>query len=169
MQENDAPAAPAYGTPLAPDLHKNNALANADEIALRQAQYRVHRAGNWFFWIAVLSLVNSVFSHAGGNFHFILGLGYTEVVDAVAHEFGGGGTAVAIVFDLFAASVFALFGLMARRMAMWPFVVGMALYALDGALLLLLKDFLSAAFHAYVLYHLWTGVSALREARAASR
>jgi len=42
----------------------------------------------------------------------------------------------------------------------------MLLYAADGAILLLLQDYLSAAFHAWVLFNLFQGVKALKQLKA---
>lgn len=38
----------------------------------------------WFFWIAGLSLVNAVITHAGSDLSFVAGLGVTQVIDALA-------------------------------------------------------------------------------------
>src|SRR4051794_29867228 len=123
MQPPD-PKIPAYGPQIVTDPQlANSTLLEADRMP-SHARDRVLRSANWFFWIAALSLINSVATHSGSHWHFILGLGITEVADAVAMQFGGSGVAVAVVFDVLAASVFAGFGLMARRMVLWPFVVG---------------------------------------------
>ena len=159
------PNVPAYGPALETDPNAPNS-ARAEAEIHPEIRERVLRSANWFFWIAVLSLINSAAMHSGSQWQFMLGLGITEVADVVAGQFGGPGMAVAIVFDLLAASVFAGFGLMARRMVLWPFVVGMVVYALDGGLLLLVGDYLSAAFHGYALYCIYLGVSALRQHRA---
>jgi hypothetical protein len=45
------------------------------------AAARVVNGAKWFYWIAGLSLVNSLVVVFGGNFHFVLGLGITSVVD----------------------------------------------------------------------------------------
>ena len=39
---------------------------------------------NWFYWVAGLSIVNSIMQHLGGGVFFIMGLGVTSFVDAVA-------------------------------------------------------------------------------------
>jgi hypothetical protein len=129
---------------------------------------------NWFYWIAALSLVNSMVQAFGGTFGFVVGLGVTQVFDAVgraAAETGGSvGTAVrgaAFVLDLFAAGVFALFGFLAGKRMGWAFVVGMALYALDGLLFLLVGDILSIAFHAFALVGIFVGLRAQRALREA--
>jgi hypothetical protein len=162
------PNTPAYGAP--PDTSSqvaNSTLLEADRLPDYTKQ-KVMTSANWFFWIAALSLVNSVVAHSGSQWHFFLGLGMTEVVDVVAGQFGGVGMAIAIMFDLLAATVFAGFGLLARRMLLWPFVAGMVVYLLDGGLLLAVGEYFGAAFHAYALYAIFVGFNALRESRSAT-
>ena len=38
----------------------------------------------WFYWIAGLSIINSVAHLAKGDFSFVIGLGITQIVDAIA-------------------------------------------------------------------------------------
>lgn len=65
--------------------------------------------------------------------------------------------------DCFVAGIVALFALLAGRRRGWAFIVGMALYALDGLVFLLFGDFLSAGFHAFALFGIFSGYRALRE------
>lgn len=166
--DDQEPKAPAYGPPLTQSPRPAQVPTFGVEPQTYVDRERVDRSANWFFWIAALSMINSIALHAGGNFRFFLGLGLTEITDAVASQFGGAGTAAALVFDVIVASALVGLGLVAKRMAIWPFVVGMVFYALDALVLLLLQDFFSAAFHAYVLYQLWRGIAAIRSARAAA-
>jgi hypothetical protein len=170
MQGND-PNTPAYGPRLTDNLSPSatspaNATLFGGGPMPEETRERVLRAANWFFWIAALSLINSIATHLESRWRFMLGLGVTELADTLVQGFGDWAVAVAIAFDVLAAAVFAGFGLLARRMTLWPFVTGMALYALDGGLLLLAGDYFSAAFHVYVIYCLYLGVRALREYRA---
>jgi hypothetical protein len=114
-------------------------------------EVRLARSANWFYWVAGLSLVN-VFA-ARGNFEFMLGSGAVEV----APEFG---QTVAIVVDVLVIGGFALFGYLASKRHTWAFVVGMLLYAADGALYIVAQDDLPAIFHAFVLYVLFLGLQA---------
>ncbi len=124
---------------------------------------RLRSGADWFFWIAGLSLVNSVLSLAGSNTSFVIGLGITQIIDAVAHEAGSGGKTVAIVLDLLAAGVLVMFGFFARRRQSWSFIVGMVLYALDGLIFLLVQNFLSVGFHAFALWCIFNGLKASRQ------
>jgi hypothetical protein len=131
---------------------------------------------NWFYWIAALSLVNSAIIHAGGEWSFVIGLGITQFVDAVAAvvamEVGADAVlltkGLAIGADLLVAGLFVLFGVFARRRRSWAFVVGMGLYALDGLLFLLVSDWLSIGFHAFALVGLAAGLSASRKLESLS-
>ena len=121
-------------------------------VAARQTQV----GGDWFFWIAGFSVVNSLIAVVGANLHFVIGLGLTELFDAAAPA-GTTGKVIGFVLSLLAAGVYALFGLFARKGAQWAFLTGMILYALDALLLLLVKDWLSVAFHAYALFRIFQG------------
>ncbi len=136
------------------------------QAALMAARMRLEQqfrgGANWFYWIAGLSLINSVAQLAGSNWRFIVGLGITQIVDYIASRAGTIGTVAALVIDVFAAGVFVLFGLFARKRQRWAFLVGMVLYGLDGLLLLLGPDFLGLAFHAFALYQIFRGLSALK-------
>ena len=69
---------------------------------------------NWFFWIAGLSLVNSVILLTGSQWDFIVGLGITQIIDTIglviAEEIGIAGKIIAGVFDIIAAGIVVLFG-----------------------------------------------------------
>jgi hypothetical protein len=65
---------------------------------------------------------------------------------------------IALGLDVVVAGFFALFGLFARKGASWAFVVGAVLYLLDGLVVLLLtRQYLEVAAHAYVLFRLFQG------------
>jgi hypothetical protein len=129
---------------------------------------------NWFYWIAGLSVVNSVVQLMGSDRSFIIGLGITQVVDAIATGAtagrAGADTVVvrgmALAIDLLVAGVFVLFGVQASRRRAWAFMVGMLLYALDGLVFLLVRDWMSVGFHGFALYSLWAGYSSLKALRA---
>jgi hypothetical protein len=128
------------------------------EYAVAEKQTRT--GGDWFLWIAGFSVINSLISLMGAGIHFVVGLGTTELFDAFASHSGAGGKAAALAVDLLAAGFYVLYGLFARRGARWAFVTGMVFYALDGLLLLMVKDWLSVAFHAYALYRIFGGLQA---------
>lgn len=131
---------------------------------------RLKSGVNWFFWIAGLSLVNTVTYLFGSSLIFVIGLGVTQIVDGVmswlAMQVGQGGAVVrviGVVIDIFIAGVFVLFGVLGRKRLYWAVLLGMVLYAVDGVILLLFKDLLGAAFHAWALLGIWGGLKAIKE------
>ncbi len=130
--------------------------ANAEAIL----EARAKSGARWFLWIAGLSLVNSIASSAGAKFHFILGLGITQVFDAIAKRTAGAGNFTALFLDVGMAGVFVFFGWLASKGREWAFILGMILYALDGLLFLLVKDMVGIGFHLFALFFIYRGLKA---------
>lgn len=124
---------------------------------------RVRASAKWFYWIAGLSMLNSLVVIFGGKLHFVVGLGITSVVDAFARRVGSAGSVLAIIINGFVAGVLVLIGTFAVKTRRWAFLVGMALYLLDGLLLVSVKDYLGVAFHAYVLFAIYRGFTVTRQ------
>lgn len=123
------------------------------------------RAGaNWFFWVAGLSLVNSVLFLTGSSWGFAIGLGITDAANAFGQVAitGTTGLVVAGMFDVVVAAGFAGLGLMAREGARRAFIVGMVVYGLDALLLVWATDWLSVAFHGLALFYIYRGFQASR-------
>jgi len=123
---------------------------------------------NWFYWIAGLSIVNSLIFLFGGNWSFFAGLGITQIIDVIVDQLTRGGDfsvirIIAFVFDLVIAGIFFLCGLWANKFQTWAFMTGMILYLLDGLLLLLIGAYLPAAFHAFALFMIFRGFLAARK------
>jgi hypothetical protein len=154
---NAGPA--ATGQPPASD----SGAAALDQGDLFTLTRQSNSSSSWFFWIAGLSVINSLIAVSGGAWRFIFGLGITGVTDAVSSQFGGTAKAISFVFTLLMAGLFVIFGVLARKFFHWAFIVGMVVYALDGLLMLLGPDYLGLAFHAFVLFMLFKGISASKK------
>jgi len=126
----------------------------------------------WFFWIAALSVINSVVYFAGGGISFFIGLGITQLVDGFTQAFANRAgppvdTIVHVVgfgLDLLIAGVFAVCGILGRKRYRWVIVIGMVLYALDGLIFVVFGEWLSALFHLFALAGLWRGITAINKA-----
>lgn len=127
---------------------------------------RARAGAKWFYWIAGLSMINSLAVMSGGTFHFAVGLGITLFVDVMARKAGSMGSILDIVINGFVAGAFVLFGYFAVKAQKWAFLVGMGLYALDGLLLLAAKDYFGVGFHAYVLFAIYRGLAAAEQIQA---
>ena len=127
---------------------------------------QIESGASWFTWIAGLSVINSILALSGATFGFMLGLGLTEVFNAVGHGMGGGAKAIILVLDLLVAGVWVLFGIQAKKGKNWAFIAGMIFYTLDGILTALLGQYFGAAFHAYALFRIYGGFSASQRLKA---
>ena len=126
-----------------------------------RAEQIVKNGAGWFLAIAGLSILNSVLNMSGAQFHFIFGLGITEIVDAVGRQSRSTGSALALVVNLFIAGFFLWFWHFGRKGEKWAFLTGMALYVMDGLLLIPFRDLLGLAFHAYALYRIYKGMQGI--------
>lgn len=118
------------------------------------------QGGNWFYWIAGLSVVNAILLLTHSPVGLMFGLGATDLVTAIGSGIGGAGLAVALAVTAVLAGIIALFGVFASRGARWAFLVGMAVYALDALVSLWLGQYLGAAVHAYALFRIFQGFQA---------
>ncbi|HMA35351.1 MAG TPA: hypothetical protein VKY74_12850 [Chloroflexia bacterium] len=162
----------AYGTPYSAPTPPAvpDPVAQAQRMQILQAMRRARSGGNWFYWIAGLSLVNSILALTSSRFAFVIGLGVMQLIDGVGQALAQDGTKAAPIFalvaDLLVAGLFVLFGYLAGQRQTWAFIVGMVLYTLDGLLLLAAGDLPSVAFHGYALFWMFTGMQANMKIRA---
>lgn len=153
-----------------------NTATNAAPSALQLAQMRlrlenqIKGGGSWFFWIAGMSVLNTVLSITGDTITFVVGLGFTQVVSGIAtgiiDNIGNGSQAtmlnlIAFLINLAVAVVFAVFGIFARKGRKWAFITGMVLYLLDTGIFIWAADWMSLIFHALALFGLYSGMAAI--------
>jgi hypothetical protein len=141
-------------------LSQASTQPNVNEQTERVAQALKGPAG-WFATVAALSILNSILSMSGASLHFIFGLGITQVVDALARQAGSAGYVLDFIINGMIAGVFILIWNFARKGQSWAWYGGMALYLVDGLLLLAFKDYLSVAFHAWALFRMYPGIKLL--------
>lgn len=173
-QVPDRPEEPeAVAEPPEPEMTALDA-AEAERRSLEQAIGplfdRGRRGANWFFWIAALSLVNSVIIHGGGQTFFAIGLGTTLVIDGIATAVANQAPnvadiakVIAIGLDVAVALFVAWFGLMARKRCTAIFAIGIALYLLDGLIFVLAMDLMGIGVHVFGIICMWHGFRAFRE------
>jgi len=118
---------------------------------------RIDSSARWFWWIAGLSLINTVMTLSGSQTSFVMGLGFTLVSDAIF----AGNHAVALVIDALALGFFVLMGVMALRHKLWAFYLGTAMYVLDAVIYVLAGDWVPVAFHGLAVYFIALGAMKL--------
>jgi len=149
-----------------------NNYASHDLDERSRLEERCRSGARWFYWIAALSLVTSLISLSGSQWGFILSLGVTQVIDALAagltEGVGNAARAVALVLDLSIVGAFALAGYFSERRHTGVFAAGMLLYALDSLLFVYVGDWLGVGFHAFALYCMFVGLRACLKLNAAA-
>jgi len=154
----------ATGTAMAPAAAPAPSAINPALVEQKmKLQQRIRGGSGWFLAIAVFSVINSALVFFNAKLHFIVGLGITQIADGVGKMGGFTGSIAGLVVSLFAAGVFTLFGKLSREGHRWAFLAGMALYALDGLIFLGFGLWLDLAFHAFALFNIYKGLSALNE------
>ena len=126
-----------------------------------EVSVRVRQGAHWFFWIVAAVSLNSVFTIMGSHIHRFTGFGVTAMIDDRLAQPSGISTAMQLIVSGWLAGGFLFLGCFAAEGRKWAFAVGMAAYAVDGALLVAAGDYLSAAFHACMWYAIYRGFAAL--------
>jgi hypothetical protein len=141
------------------------APASLNYAELAKLRPTIISGAHWFWWIAGMSLVNTIMIHSGSEMSFIIGLGFTLVADAMFKEM----PAIAFAIDACALLVFFGFGWFAKRGHFWAFVTGAVLYTLDAGIYVLFQDWMATALHGLGLYYIIRGAIALREVVKAAK
>lgn len=130
-----------------------------------EAQFR--NGVSWFYWIAALSLINTLVTLFDGSWNFIAGLGITQVVDWVVYDLAESFSSpiiyIGLLINVVIIVVCFVCGLLAHRKKKWAIILGMVFYSLDTIIFLIFTDYLSIAFHVYAIYCIFKGYKAINE------
>jgi len=137
---------------------------SVDRAVVARSDPLILSGASWFWWIAGLSVVNTIMIHSGADRNFVIGLGFTLLADAIFKEL----KIIAFVLDAIAFATFAGFGILSRKGRLWAFVTGIVLYTLDAGIYVLGQDWMSVAFHGLALFYMIRGAKALHVALKAA-
>ena len=142
------------------------------EAQIAVLMHQGKNGANWFYWIAALSVANTLIMFVGGNIAIVFGLATTYFGGAIAEvaaqndpQSAAIARAVGSCFTLVIALIFCGFGWLANKRFQSMYFIGMGLYLLDGLLFLPLGMWICAASHAYAVYIMWGGFQAFRQLR----
>lgn len=150
---------PIQPMPDSPFVQPQQLTAEDKKVAVETTP-GVANGAKWFWWIAGLSLVNTVLIHSGSDTSFVVGLGFTLMADALFQSV----KAIAFAIDAVALGFFFLMGYLSLRGHFWAFIVGAVVYAGDALIYLYFQDFMSVAFHGLALFYIVKGALGLRAA-----
>src|SRR5687767_3786222 len=125
-----------------------------DDSARHVTRTSVLHGADWFFWAAILSVINSLVVYYYNTPNTPIALGITQWVDGTTSGFNSSMTTSALIINILIAGAFAMFGLLARKGSDIAFVVGIFLYLIDAFLMIGVKDFFGFGVHLIVLFFL---------------
>lgn len=127
----------------------------------------VTRGANWFFWLAILSVIGSVVTYFGNNYLFFMTLSASQLVNGTPMGWINVDTVpfpplTALIINIGIAALFAVCGYFARMRSSWAFLIGFFLYVFDAILCIGFKDLYTFAFHLLVIFFIFKGLVATR-------
>ncbi|MEM9160171.1 MAG: hypothetical protein AAGB46_14090 [Verrucomicrobiota bacterium] len=142
----------------------------ANEQALEELKATLKKQASWFYWIAGLSLVNTIAIASGADFAFIMGLGITQIIDAIGFTLAEEGVAFAstatTIISLIICGLYGAIGYMAINQSKVAHLVGIILYSLDTLIFLVFFDIMPLAFHGLALFFLFKGFQTQKDIKA---
>ncbi len=130
----------------------------------------IRGGGSWFYWIAAMTLINTISAQLKISGHFVIGAFATQLFDYLA--VGGKHAVIKIIMiglSLFITGIYAAMGVFSLKKQTWAFITGLVLYALDTLLMFavvklsggsLRSILFSIVFHAWALYGIVIGLKA---------
>jgi hypothetical protein len=165
MTQSFDSAPPPVQTPIATPTSPTN-----EQALLAQLSRRVKGGASNFYWIAALSLINTILALVQNDTRFVVGLAVTQFVDGIAYFVGQDlpeartiVLGIAFVIDLVILGIFVLFGYFAGKGRRWAFLTGLILYGVDTIIMLAFQDWLGFGFHLFFLWGLIGGIRALNQ------
>lgn len=140
-----------------------------DRASIVQESPTITSAARWLWWVAGLSLINTIVTISGTDLGFQLGMGITQITDAMLVEEY---LSAALVIDVVVIGFLFAMGWLAQKGHLIGFILGGGLYLLDMVVYLLCAYFMPilagivlipVLLHGYVLYRLFQGGRELSE------
>jgi hypothetical protein len=127
-------------------------------------------SSRWFYWIAGLSIINSISVVTSSTWSFLAGLGITQFISGLAlglsESVGPAVNIVAFAIDISIAGAFVVVGYFGQKGHSSAVILGLIFYGLDGLLFLAFGDWFPLAFHAFVFFSICRGLIAHKKLRA---
>lgn len=136
-----------------------------DDSARHVTRTSVLHGAAWFFWIAILSVINSFIVYFYNVPNTPVALAITQWLDGTTSGISAAMTPAELIINILIAGAVAVFGLLAWRGSDVAFVVGIFLYVLDAFLMIGLRDFFGFGVHLLAVFFLVKGLLASRHIR----
>ncbi len=139
-----------------------------DAVAMREPveEYskvrEMYLGANWFLWVSILSVINTLVVYFSGLGNLLIGLGATQYVDSALVANSGTQRIAGLAINFAIAGLFAAFGYFARKGLDIAFILGMFLYVFDSVIALGFREFFGFGFHLLALFFIFKGLLASR-------
>lgn len=131
----------------AEDIRKARSKKNEQANGSVSAKNKINQ---WFLIIGYLSIINTIILITRFSIHFVFGLGITQLIETRFISMYGNYKYLAVLISLMISGVFLALGY-AKGNKKGIYIAGLILYALDTCIFIYTADWLSAAFHIFVL------------------
>ena len=142
----------------AEDIHKaRNKKAELEKSEIPAISKHTNKAYQWLFIIGYLSIINTIIQSTKSTVHFIFGLGITQITDAVSISTFENNSLFSFLISFLISGIFIALGYFAKSKYKWAYLTGLILYGLDTSIFVYSSDWLSTAFHLFVLFAIIRG------------
>ena len=136
-----------------------------DDSARHVTRTSILHGANWFFWLAILSVINTLLVYRYQIPNTPIALAITQWLDGTSAGLNPTMSTQSMVINLLIAVGLAMFGVLARRGSDLAFVLGIFLYVVDAMLAIGLRDVFGFGVHLIGLFFLFKGLLASRHIR----
>ena len=136
-----------------------------DDSARHVTRTSILHGANWFFWLAILSVINTLIVYQYHTPNTPIALAITQWLDGTSAGLNPTMSNRSLIVNLLIAGALAGFGLLARRGSDLAFVLGIFLYVVDAMLAIGLRDVFGFGVHLIGLFFLFKGLLASRHVR----
>ena len=136
-----------------------------DDSARHVTRTSILHGANWFFWLAILSVINTLIVYRYQTPNTPIALAITQWLDGTSSGLNPTMSTRSMLINLLIAGLLAGFGVLARRGSDLAFVVGIFLYVIDAMLAIGLRDVFGFGVHLLGLFFLFKGLLASRHVR----
>ena len=136
-----------------------------DDSARHVTRTSILHGANWFFWLAILSAINTLIVYQYQTPNTPIALAITQWLDGTSAGLNPTMSNKSLIINLLIAGALAGFGLLARRGSDLAFVLGIFLYVIDAMLAIGLRDVFGFGVHLIGVFFLFKGLLASRHVR----
>jgi hypothetical protein len=142
-------------------------LIDKKDIKKIDPEKAIINGANWFLWIGIISILNTIAILSNQNFSFITGLNYTYfflgVMDGINKATGINLMWFGYVLSFVSSLLFIFLWHKSKNLKKSFYLIGLILYTIDTLPPLITKDFFNFGFHVFALWFLFVGYSQFKK------